>query len=70
MLGNLLQKAKDLVTPEPQKSFRKLGVVDTNDNLTSEGKELLLSFLMKKYGKEFNEEVVQPILKQEEESKK
>ena len=55
---------------EPQKSFFKAGITDEQDMLTKEGKEIYLTWRLAKDEKEFNEEVVQDLLKEEEKEKK
>jgi len=42
---SLITRLADLFRAEPQKTYRKLGILDSNDELTSEGKELLLNKL-------------------------
>lgn len=50
---------------EPQKSFRKANITNSDDLLTNEGGQVFLSWLLhKKYAKEFKEEVVDSLLKQ------
>jgi hypothetical protein len=61
-MTNLIEKAKLLVMSEPQKSFRKSGITDGDDQLTQEGKELFINWLFKKNQDEFNKEIVQPLL--------
>lgn len=51
---------------EPQKSFIKAGIMNTDESLTADGKELLLAYLIKKEGDNFKTEVVDPILAVEE----
>ncbi len=58
-------------TPEPQKTFRKLQVTNSSDELTSDGTALLLNYLLTKHQDDFKTEVCDPLLKeQEEEAKK
>jgi len=58
----LIEKAKLAFKSEPEKSFIKVGVMDSNENLTTEGKELLMHFLLEKNKDAFKTEVVDPIL--------
>ncbi len=53
-------------TPEPQKSFIKAGVTDQNGDFTNDGKLLFNAFLIEKFGAEFKETVVDPILAEQE----
>lgn len=68
-MSSLVQKFADLFIKEPQKSFRKSGVTDTNDQLTSDGKELLMNWLLAKHKDEFLKDVITPILEAEEAKK-
>lgn len=70
-MGNsLIKKLADLFRAEPEKTYRKLGIKDSEGNLTAEGKELFINKLFDKY----EEEVVRPdamkLLEAEESKKK
>ncbi len=52
---------------EPEKSFIKAGILDMNENLTEEGREVFESYLLKKFGEDFKTEVVDPILSEKDE---
>lgn len=54
---------------EPEKTFIKAGVLDSNENLTLEGQEVFLSFLLGKFGAEFKTEVVDKIVAANDEAK-
>jgi hypothetical protein len=58
----LIEKGKLLFKSEPERSFIKAGVMDTNGQLTSEGRELWTEFLIRKFGAEFKTEVVDKII--------
>ncbi len=60
---------KNLTRQEPEKSFVKAGITDESDSLTSDGTELFIEWLFEKNKADFNTEVVQPILKEQEEEK-
>jgi hypothetical protein len=64
--SNIMKSIKEiyrnLTRKEPEKSFVATGVTDSNDQLTADGKDLLLSFLLEQNKDAFNAEVVQPIL--------
>lgn len=69
-MATLIEKAKLAFKKEPEKSFIKVGVMDANENLTTEGKDLLFAFLLEKNKDAFKTEVVDPILKEIEAEKK
>jgi len=50
---------------EPEKSFRKAGIIDSNDLITEEGQEIFLTWLLQKNGDEFKKEIVDKIIKEE-----
>lgn len=54
---------------EPEKTFIETGILDQNEELTPDGKTLLLNFLLTKYKDEFNKEVV-TILKEAQDKRK
>lgn len=58
------EKFKLLFTSEPMKSFRKAGITNGDDMLTSEGRDVFLAWLLarKDLGAAFKKEVVDPIL--------
>ena len=55
---------------EPEKTFRKAGIINGDDFLTEEGQLIFLSWLLKKYGEEFKKEVVDDLVKDKEEETK
>jgi hypothetical protein len=50
---------------EPEKTFRKAGITNGDDMLTTEGTELFLNFLFEKNKTEFKKEVVDEIINEE-----
>jgi hypothetical protein len=60
---NLYEEMATLQAKEPKKSFIKAGVVNSEGYWTDSGSEIFKKWLRDKFEKEFNEEVVQPILK-------
>ena len=64
-MNNLKEKFALLFTNEPFKSFRKAGVTNGDDVLTSNGQEIFLCWLLKKHGDEFKKDVVDELLKEE-----
>lgn len=67
---NLLERAKLAVKGEPEKSFIKAGVMDINESLTNEGRELWTLWLVRKFGADFKKEVVDGLLAEMEAEKK
>ena len=47
---------------EPEKSFIKAGVMNSDESLTTDGKEVFLAYLLKKNGDDFKTTVIDPIL--------
>ena len=61
---NLKEKFMLAFTKEPQKSFRKAGITDGDDLLTTEGTQVFLSWLLhNKFSDEFKKGIVDDILK-------
>jgi hypothetical protein len=48
---------------EPNKSFRKAGITNGDDFLTEEGQQVFLGWLLHKHGDDFKKEVVDDLLK-------
>lgn len=63
---NLIEKAKLVFKSESEKSFIKAGVMDSNENLTTDGKELFLTYLFEKNKDDFKTTIIDPILAEEE----
>lgn len=53
---------KALRRGEPEATFVKVGIMNDNEELTTEGKEMFTDFLFKKFAAEFKTEVADPIL--------
>lgn len=64
---NLKEKFALVFKGEPEKSFIKAGVMNSDESLTTDGKELFLSYLLKKNGDDFKATVVDPILAEKDE---
>ncbi len=62
--GNMTLKEKFALAfkSEPEKSFIKAGIMNSDESLTSEGRELWTAWLVRKFGAEFKTDVVDPIL--------
>ena len=64
---NILEKyVMENTTPESKKVFRKAGIVNGDSLLTENGTEIFLAWLLNKYAEEFKAEVVDSLLKKEE----
>mgnify|MGYP001565820297 FL=1 len=67
---NIKEKFVLAITPEPKKSFRKVGITDGDDILTDEGTRIFLTWLLhNKYAEEFKKDVVDGILEEERDKK-
>lgn len=53
LMTNLINKVRELARKEPEKSLIAKGITDTNDVLTSEGRELFLDYLYRTKKTEF-----------------
>lgn len=60
---------KSIKRKEPEKSFHKAGIIDDNDDLTQEGEELFLGFLLEQNKDAFKKEVVDGIINEMESEK-
>lgn len=69
-VNTLVQKFTTKFLPEPQKTFRKLGITDNDNALTVEGKDLLPNYLLKENQDKFKTDVCDDLLKEQEEEKK
>lgn len=63
---NLKEKMALVFKGEPQKSFIKAGIMNSDETLTSDGKDVFMAWLLKQNGDAFKTEVVDPILADEE----
>ena len=63
---SLLSLVKNATRKEPEKSFVKAGVMTDSLELTSEGKDLFLYFMLEKHKDEFKKEVVDAVLAEQE----
>src|SRR3990167_10070166 len=64
---NLKDKFTLAFKGEPEKTFRKTGITNGDDFLTEDGQHVFLGWLLKKHGEEFKKDVVDDILKEQEE---
>ena len=67
---NLKEKFAQMFLSEPEKSFRKAGITNSDGVLTDDGQVVFLSYLLKREGATFKTEVVDPILAEEEKCSK
>jgi len=67
IMSNLKEKFVQIFLSEPEKSFRKAGITNGDGILTSEGQEVFLTWVLKKYGSEFKTDVVDKLLEEEKE---
>lgn len=61
-MSSLKEAIKLALKKEPEKSFIEVGIMDINEDLTPDGRDLVMKFFLDKNKEEFNKEVVQPIL--------
>lgn len=66
IMTNIKEAVRLAFKGEPEKSFIKAGVTDSNDVLTADGQVVFISWLLKKYGSDFKKEVVDIILADQE----
>jgi len=64
---NITEKFVLAMTKEPQKSFRKAGITNGDDLLTSDGEKIFLTWLLTKNADAFKAEVVDDLLKEKDE---
>ena len=68
-MQTLQEKFKIAFKGEPEKSFIKAGVMNTDESLTSDGQALFLAWLLKTNGDAFKKDVIDPILAEDEKQK-
>lgn len=66
---NLKEKLLLAMKPEPEKSFRKLGITNGDDMLTEEGKELYYNWKFQQDKAQFKTEVVDKLLEEMKDEK-
>ena len=66
---DLIKSFTNLFVAEPQKSFMKVGVVDSNGNITADGQKVFITWLLKQNQDAFNTQVVQSIIAEQEDAK-
>lgn len=65
---NIKEKFLLAFKSEPEKSFRKAGITNGDDFLTDDGQQIFLGWLLQKHGDEFKKEVVDDLLKDQEDA--
>ena len=67
---DIKEKFKLAFMKEPERSFRKSGITNGDDFLTEDGMQVFLGWLLQKNGIDFKKEIVDDLLKEQEEDKK
>lgn len=67
---SLVQRMKLIVKGEPEKTLQKTGITDEQDNLTADGREAFLGWMLEKNKVEFAAAVATPLLADQEVEKK
>ncbi len=65
IMAKLTEKMALIFKGEPEKSFIKAGVMNTDETLTTDGQAVFLAWLLKENGTKFKTDVVDPILAEE-----
>lgn len=68
-MSRLISSFKLMTKSEPEKTFIQAGVTDSNGNLSEEGKELFLAYLLAQNGMQFKTDVVDAILEEQQKNK-
>lgn len=66
---SLVEQYNESLLDEPTKTFRKTGIIDRDNRLTSEGQAVFVNWLFQKHQDKFKTEVVDKFLPKSEESK-
>jgi hypothetical protein len=66
---NIKEQFTLVMTPEPQKSFRKVGITNGDNILTEDGMKIYLSWKLMKDADAFKKEVVDDMLAEQEKEK-
>ncbi len=69
LMSTLLEKGALIFKGEPEKTFRKMGITNCDDNLTPDGQTLFLSYLLRKNGADFKTEVVDKMVEEDKKDK-
>lgn len=70
LMTNLITTFKGLFTSEPQKTFQKAGVTDSNGTLTPDGTVVFMAYLLDKNDADFKATVVDAIIAAQDAEKK
>lgn len=62
IMGTIIDKVRQMRLKEPEKSFVKAGIANTDGTLTKDGEQLFNEWMFEKNKADFNNEVVQPLL--------
>lgn len=66
-MSTLKDRVAVMFKGEPEKSFIKAGVMNTDETLTTDGETIFKQFLFKKFAADFKKEVVDPLLAEDKE---
>lgn len=66
---SLIEQFQNSLRQEPEKTFRKAGIVGSDGFLTTDGQKMFLTFLLNKYGAEFKKDTIDPLVAEAEKSK-
>lgn len=69
-MEKLTDKMALVFKKEPEKSFIKAGVMNMDETLTTEGRQVFEAFLLRKHSDDFKKEVVDVILAEDEKESK
>lgn len=69
IMQNLVTTFKSLFVAEPQKTFQKAGIVDTNGDLTPDGTKVFLAWMLQTNGVAFKTAVADQIVAEQEANK-
>lgn len=66
---DLVSIVKNMFRTEPEKSFIKAGIMNSDNSLTIGGKEVFINYLFELNKADFNTKIVQPLLTEQEAEK-
>lgn len=65
IMSSVVEQFKVALLPEPEKTFRKLGITNGDNMLTEDGKTLFLNYLVNNMKEAFNKDVVSKLTAEE-----
>lgn len=69
IMDNIKKAVKDLLTPEPKKSLMKVGLINEQGDLTTDGKDVVLQWLFEENQDAIIENIVNPLVEAQKKSK-